>query len=323
MKTQIRDLTTAIGAVAGGTVGDSAFNAQIAGVVGQNAVENNGFSIIDENYGKVVKENTKEKFPCPTGYICPIPEKTLGEKTLLVINDLTIRQLAAAMGAEYDHITKEHLTPKEIQEAKAAMLGLGFSKTLNGPIKLTDEAMANIGKKYGKDIAKIVMEPEADFAGRVPVRPRDGYINAGTKQIDTPLGKHLISGEVAGRKNQKVISGGHNSDNFYDVLNSNGGKVIGTPTQVSKGIFDIKYQLPNGSVETKTVYDPKVYSDKKMAAMANEAASKAIVNYGVNGNKIQHVIVNGITFRVPISSYKGTNYVPSAFPINPTSGGVK
>ena len=323
VKTQIRDLTTAIGAVAGGTVGASAFNAQIAGVVGQNAVENNGFSIIDENYGKVVKENTKEKFPCPTGYICPIPEKTLGEKTLLVINDLTIRQLAAAMGAEYDHITKEHLTPKEIQEAKAAMLGLGFSKTLNGPIKLTDEAMANIGKKYGKDIAKIVMEPEADFAGRVPVRPRDGYINAGTKQIDTPLGKHLISGEVAGRKNQKVISGGHNSDNFYDVLNSNGGKVIGTPTQVSKGIFDIKYQLPNGSVETKTVYDPKVYSDKKMAAMANEAASKAIVNYGVNGNKIQHVIVNGITFRMPISSYKGTNYVPSAFPINPTSGGVK
>ena len=226
-------------------------------------------------------------------------------------------------------IEKKHTTlvppiiRKEIQEAKAAMLGLGFSKTLNGPIKLTAEAMANIGKKYGKDIAKIVMEPEADFAGRVPVRPRDGYINAGTKQIDTPLGKHLISGEVAGRKNQKVISGGHNSDNFYDVLNSNGGKVIGTPTQVSKGIFDIKYQLPNGSVETKTVYDPKVYSDKKMAAMANEAASKAIVNYGVNGNKIQHVIVNGITFRVPISSYKGTNYVPSAFPINPTSGGVK
>ena len=322
-KAQIRDLTAGIGAVIGGAVGDSTYNAQLAGVIGQNAVENNGFSIIDENYGKVVKENTKEKFPCPTGYICPIPEKTLGEKTLLVINDLTIRQLAAAMGAEYDHITKEHLTPKEIQEAKAAMLGLGFSKTLNGPIKLTDEAMANIGKKYGKDIAKIVMEPEADFAGRVPVRPRDGYINAGTKQIDTPLGKHLISGEVAGRKNQKVISGGHNSDNFYDVLNSNGGKVIGTPTQVSKGIFDIKYQLPNGSVETKTVYDPKVYSDKKMAAMANEAASKAIVNYGVNGNKIQHVIVNGITFRVPISSYKGTNYVPSAFPINPTSGGVK
>ena len=33
VKTQIRDLTAAIGAVVGGTVGDSAFNAQIAGVV--------------------------------------------------------------------------------------------------------------------------------------------------------------------------------------------------------------------------------------------------------------------------------------------------
>ena len=41
VKTQIRDLTAAIGAVAGGTIGDSAFNAQLAGVVGQNAVENN------------------------------------------------------------------------------------------------------------------------------------------------------------------------------------------------------------------------------------------------------------------------------------------
>nr|WP_313738109.1 VENN motif pre-toxin domain-containing protein [Acinetobacter sp.] len=40
-KSQIRDLTAAIGAVVGGTVGDSAFEAQLAGVVGQNAVENN------------------------------------------------------------------------------------------------------------------------------------------------------------------------------------------------------------------------------------------------------------------------------------------
>ena len=155
-KAQIRDLTAGIGAVIGGAAGDSTYNAQLAGVIGQNAVENNGFSIIDENYGKVVKENTKVLFSCLLGYVCGIPEKTLGEKTLLVINDLTIRQLAAAMGAEYDPITKEHLTPKEIQEAKVAMLSLGFSKTLNGPIKLTDEAIENIGKKYGSKIAATI-----------------------------------------------------------------------------------------------------------------------------------------------------------------------
>ena len=274
-KGTVSAITGLVASGVGGSTGDVASSVQ-SGQVAQNAVENNGFSIIDENYGQVVKENTKEKFSCPTGYVCPIPEKTLGEKTLLVINDLTIRQLAAAMGAEYDPITKEHFTPKEIQEAKVAMLGLGFSKTLSGPIKLTDEAFENIGKKYGSDITKLLKEPEADFAGRIPVRPRDGYTEVGTSQIDTPLGKHLIDATV--NKKSKIISGGHNADNFYDVLKSSGGKVIGNPNQVTKGISDIKYQLPNGRVETKTVYDPKVYSDKQMAMMANEAAAKAIVN---------------------------------------------
>ena len=41
VKTQIRDLTAGIGAVIGGAVGDSSYNAQLAGVIGQNAVENN------------------------------------------------------------------------------------------------------------------------------------------------------------------------------------------------------------------------------------------------------------------------------------------
>ena len=41
IKTQIRDLTAGIGAVIGGAAGDSSYNAQLAGVIGQNAVENN------------------------------------------------------------------------------------------------------------------------------------------------------------------------------------------------------------------------------------------------------------------------------------------
>ena len=44
VKTQIRDLTAGIGAVIGGAVGDSTYNAQLAGVIGQNAVENNNVS---------------------------------------------------------------------------------------------------------------------------------------------------------------------------------------------------------------------------------------------------------------------------------------
>ncbi len=44
VKAQIRDLTAGIGAVIGGAVGDSSYNAQLAGVIGQNAVENNKMS---------------------------------------------------------------------------------------------------------------------------------------------------------------------------------------------------------------------------------------------------------------------------------------
>ena len=40
-KAQIRDLTAGISAVIGGAAGDSTYNAQLAGVIGQNAVENN------------------------------------------------------------------------------------------------------------------------------------------------------------------------------------------------------------------------------------------------------------------------------------------
>ena len=57
IKTQIRDLTTGIGAVIGGAAGDSTYNAQLAGVIGQNAVENNYLS-----YKEVlIKEQAKTK----------------------------------------------------------------------------------------------------------------------------------------------------------------------------------------------------------------------------------------------------------------------
>ena len=61
IKSGIRDLTAAIGAVVGGTVGDSSSNAQLAGVIGQNAVENNEFSIITKGVEKKLAENKRKR----------------------------------------------------------------------------------------------------------------------------------------------------------------------------------------------------------------------------------------------------------------------
>ncbi|WP_373357803.1 hemagglutinin repeat-containing protein [Acinetobacter lactucae] len=62
IKSSIRDLTAAIGAFVGGTVGDSASNAQLAGVIGQNAVENNemGFpTIVNPDWASGAESLTK------------------------------------------------------------------------------------------------------------------------------------------------------------------------------------------------------------------------------------------------------------------------
>ena len=60
VKAQIRDLTSAIGAVVGGGVGDSVFNAQVAGVIGQNAVENNALVSLRKDGGSYLsKEDNK------------------------------------------------------------------------------------------------------------------------------------------------------------------------------------------------------------------------------------------------------------------------
>ena len=48
-KANIRDLSAAVGALVGGIGGDSALNAQLGGVLGQNAVENNYLSLKDVN----------------------------------------------------------------------------------------------------------------------------------------------------------------------------------------------------------------------------------------------------------------------------------
>lgn len=204
VKSGIRDLTAAIGAVVGGTVGDSASNAQLAGVIGQNAVENNEFSIITKGVEKKLADNKKEKeaqahLSCPKGQSCmiPIPEKSLGDKALNVINNMTLRQLAAVAGAKYDPLTGEEITPNERQLAKASMLGLGLTRTVSGVTRLTDDALIGIEKQYGKSIAEKISNNfyrDDDLISRTKVRD-EGLKNA--EKISTATNpKNIAKGQV-------------------------------------------------------------------------------------------------------------------------------
>ncbi len=95
--------------------------------------------------------------------------------------------------------------------------------------------------------------------------------------------------------------------------------MIGTPKEVASGIYQVEYRLPgtvSGKTETKTVYDPAKYSDQQMASMANEAVGRGIYQWQKNGgiSTKEFVDVGGIKFEVPISSFKGKIYVPTAYP---------
>ena len=72
VKTQIRDLTAGIGAVIGGVAGDSSYNAQLAGVIGQNAVESNALLFDDlreKSKDFFISLSSKAKHPIDQGAI--------------------------------------------------------------------------------------------------------------------------------------------------------------------------------------------------------------------------------------------------------------
>lgn len=80
------------------------------------------------------------------------------------------------------------------------------------------------------------------------------------------------------------------------------------------GINGVKYQLPGGKEATKTIYDPKIYPDVKMTAMANIAANKALEQFQISGSKAQQITVNNVQFEVRLQIRDGKPYVPTVFP---------
>uniref|UniRef100_UPI002588ECF4 hypothetical protein n=1 Tax=uncultured Acinetobacter sp. TaxID=165433 RepID=UPI002588ECF4 len=179
--------------------------AQLAGVVGQNAVENNEFSIVTQGVEKVVVKNKKENelkvkisANCKgQSCIIPVPEKTVSDNIVNLLNDLTLRQFAAVVDLQYDPVTGEQITPKERQMAKASALALGFSKSLSGVTKLSDEVIIAIEKKYSKDIAQKIENNfyrDDDLISRTKVR-EEGLKNA--ENISTANNpKNIAKGQV-------------------------------------------------------------------------------------------------------------------------------
>ena len=134
------------------------------------------------------------------------------------------------------------------------------------------------------------------------------------------LKNHLSEGE--GLIQKSGVSGAHNKDSFMNTLTQHNGRIIQEET-ISRGITRITYEYPKSdgrgnpigfkqAPSPKTVYDPKVYSDKDMLEWGQKAAAKGYYKYTNQGKDRYSEYFNGIKFRVYVD--KNTGVVRNVHP---------
>lgn len=140
-------------------------------------------------------------------------------------------------------------------------------------------------------------------------------------RIDQP--KHLAT--IDGFTQKNGISGGHNSNAFYDAAKEDNVKIVSeTPTGV-KGITEVKYLIPTkdraGNLtgnykptpEIKTIYDPKIFSDQKILELGQQAAASGYKEAMSSPNGTANAVAGGVSFRMYVDKSTGTvrNFHPN------------
>ncbi|MGX7419516.1 CdiA family toxin C-terminal domain-containing protein [Carnobacterium gallinarum] len=143
---------------------------------------------------------------------------------------------------------------------------------------------------------------------KVPEIPEKAS-GAGNLKIGENAKNHLKN--VEGISTKKGISGGHNADEFYKALQSQG--INGDDLVISKtshptidGVYEVEYRIPRKDItgnvadpvtyknarDPKTLYDPSIISDDKMYELGSEAMQNGKL---ING-RIEGTASNGLNF---------------------------
>jgi hypothetical protein len=117
------------------------------------------------------------------------------------------------------------------------------------------------------------------------------------------------------------LHGTHNLDNAVAALQTKNAQYSLTPTS-TPGISELKYQYFDAAKQknisgSKTVYDPRVYSDETMLRMAQDAGKQGFEQYANNPAPFYDVTQDGVNFRVYINTDPSTGapYVGNVHPI--------
>nr|WP_318836574.1 DUF637 domain-containing protein [Pseudomonas khavaziana] len=137
-----------------------------------------------------------------------------------------------------------------------------------------------------------------------------------------PSIKNHLSG-FDGLTQRKGINGTHNLDAFSQAATQNGAKVVSQTPGGVNGISEIKYQIPaydragnvtgyKAEVFTKTVYDPKVFTDSKILDLGQQAAASGYNSAISQGLREYTAAAGGVKFRVYLDGKTVKNFFPEA-----------
>jgi len=113
-------------------------------------------------------------------------------------------------------------------------------------------------------------------------------------------------------------------DAFNQAVADYGVKIVDQTSGGVSGIVHIRYQVPakdragnivgyRTEILEKTVYDPKVYSDKKIIELGQQAASNGYQAAMAAGKREYMAMANGVKFQVYLDRNTGT--VTNFFPV--------
>ncbi|WP_404273623.1 hemagglutinin repeat-containing protein [Yersinia similis] len=300
-KQTISALSTLAAGLAGGLTGDSSADAVAGAQAGKNAVENN--SLNPNDFGKGMAD-------------IGMSQTSLGASMLQ--SGASPDEIAAAL------IKNAQGDMPEGQDAVKGLL-IAWGEFFGVPVSALTANGEMTPEKAAEILASGVPTSEAKLVQYVFAKAflsvtKAVYPEGISFKITQP--EHLA--KLDGYSQRKGISGTHNADAFYSTVNDKGVKVIGETQSNIKGINEVKYQIPSydragnvigykAQVFTKTIYDPKVFTDQKILDLGQQAASSGYKAAIASGQREYTASAGGIQFQVYLD--KKTGIVENFFPV--------
>ncbi|WP_117246847.1 two-partner secretion domain-containing protein [Klebsiella quasipneumoniae] len=301
-KSTISALSTLAAGLMGGLSGGSSTDAVAGAQAGKNAVENNALSPID--FGKGMAD-------------MGLSQQSLGVHMLQ--NGATPEELTAALiKNSQGQIPDGQNAAKGLMIAWAEFFGVPVS-ALAADGEMTPQRAAEIlASGVPTSEAKLVQYVAAKAF--LVVAKNTSYPSGISFKIDQL--EHM--GSVVKYNQQKGITGGHNADAFYSTVSEKNVKIVGETRSSVKGITEVQYKIPaydragnitgyKDKIFTKTIYDPKIFTDQKMLELGQQAASSGYKAAIASGQREYTATAGGIKFQVYLD--KKTGMVENFHPV--------